>query len=208
MSFNMQDLVKKTIFSPKEAAAEIIRLRQMLSKEMLWSMVIVVAALMAMSYWVQWELFPPRPPETPQEAAAQQIMERVAARPFLAASLFAAGIVVLINVLHWTGRLFGGTGGLHDMAAVFLWLQFFLVAAGALTLVLALLVLPLAALVGLIANVLGLWILIAFVDEVHGFNNPLKSLGVLIAAVVLMVFGLTVLVALILTTGAGVGADV
>ncbi|UYV39156.1 YIP1 family protein [Rhodobacteraceae bacterium D3-12] len=208
MSFNWQALVKKTILKPKDAAREIIQLRQLLSREMLWSMVIVVAALMAMSYWVQWELFPPAAPASPQEAAAQQIMERIAARPFLAATLFACGIVVLINVLHWTGRLFGGTGGLHDMAAVFLWLQFFLVAAGALTLVLALVLMPLAALIAMIANVLGLWILIAFVDEVHGFNSPFKSLGVLIAGVVLMVLGFMLLAFLILTTGAGVAAHV
>lgn len=208
MNINWQALVKKTILSPKEAAQEILQLRRLLSREMLWSMVIVVAALMAMSYWVQWELFPPGPPESPQEAAAQALMERIAARPFLAASLFACGIVVLINVLHWTGRLFGGTGGLHDMAAVFLWLQFFLVTAGVLTLGLALVMLPLAALLGLIANVLGLWILIAFVDEVHGFNSPLKSLGVLIAGVVLMVLGFMVLTFLILMTGAGVAAHV
>lgn len=208
MNVDWAELAKKTVLNPASAAKEIMQLRRLVSNEMLWSMVIVISALMAVFYWVQFELFPPAPAETPQEEAAHRLLERVTKRPFLAASLFACGIVVLVNALHWTGRLFGGQGSLHDMAALFMWLQFFLIVTGALTLLLALVVLPLAGVVAMIANVLGIWILIAFVDAVHAFSNPLKALGVVVASVVFLLVGVMVLTILITLLGAGVATNV
>ncbi|MDQ2088651.1 YIP1 family protein [Marimonas arenosa] len=201
MTVDWQALVKLTIFDPKQAAEKIMALRRNLSHAMLWSMVVLVAALMALSIWLSWQVFPPMPSPDPEVLAFQQRMARFVARPALLAVLFAGSIVLAINILHWAGRLLGGEGELHDMAAVFLWLQVLQTSAMVLILLLALVSAPLAGLIEFAISLLGLWILVAFVDRVHGFGNPLKAVGTLLLGPA-MLFAIMVVVLVLLGAGA------
>jgi hypothetical protein len=179
MNSGWQSLVKTTIFDPKEAAGQIIALRRRLSDQMLWSAVVLVAILFALAVWLNWQVAPPAPPTDPDLLAMQQRLQRFVERPALVAILAAGGIVVGINILHWSGRALGGKGKLHDMLAVLAWLQLLQIAALVIVLALATVALPLAALLDFAVSVWSLWILIAFIDRVQGFDNPLKSLATL-----------------------------
>lgn len=179
MSTGWQSLVKKTLFDPKEAAGQIMALRRRLSDQTLWSAVILVAVLFALAIWLNWQVAPPAPASDPETLAMQQQLQRFVDRPALVAILAAGGIIVGINILHWSGRALGGKGELHDMLAVLTWLQLLQMAALAIILAVAMLSLPLAALLDFAASLWSLWILVAFIDRVHGFDNPLKALATL-----------------------------
>jgi hypothetical protein len=189
MSIDWQALVKKTLTDPKEAAGQIMALRRGLSSETLWSAVILAAVLNALIISLGTQLLPPPPEQV-------EMMPRVFFKPGLLAIISAGAIVIMVFVLHWAGRMLNGAGDLRDMLAVITWLQLVQVGLQLGVLILGIVALPLAGFANMAAFFWGLWILIAFVDRVHGFGSPLKSLSVLAAGIVLLIVGVTLFVIL------------
>ena len=189
MSLNLQALAKQTLFDPRAAAGQLIALRQGLSAEALWSGVVLAAVLNALVISLGIYVFPP----SPEQAG---LMPRVFFRPGLLAMVAAGAIVLMVFVLHWAGRMLGGAGDLRDMLVVVTWLQIVQVGLLLAGLSLALVAMPLAGLANMAAFFWGLWILIAFVDRVHGFMSPMRSLGVLAASIALLLVGIAVFVLL------------
>ena len=185
MSFNVQALVKQTLFDSRGAAGQLIELRRGLGSETLWSAVVLAAVLNALIISAGMHVFPPSPEQA-------QMMPRVFFRPGLLAVMAAGAIALMVFVLHWTGRMLGGKGDLRDMLVVITWLQIVQVGLQLVVLILALVAAQLANLANMAAFFWGLWILIAFVDRVHGFMSPMKSLGVLAAGMTLLLVGIAV----------------
>lgn len=201
MKIDWKALVKMTLFDPKEAAGQVILLRQGLSSETLWSAVVLVAVLNSLIITLGMHLFPP----TPEQAA---IMLPFMTNPGILAVFTAGAIVISIFVLHWAGRALGGQGDLRDMLATFSWLELLQAGVQIVVMVLAVVAVPLASLLNFAAFFWGLWILVAFVDRVHGFDNPLKAVGVLALGVGLMFAGLILFVLLIGAAAEGVSGNV
>ena len=189
MKNNLQVLVKTTLTDPKRAAEYLMNLRRGVSSEALWSAVILAAVLNALVISLGMTVLPP----TPEQIAH---LPRVFFQPGLLVIVAAGAMVLMVFVLHWAGRMLNGQGDLRDMLVAITWLQIIQVGLQLAVLVLALVALPLAGLANMAAFLWGLWILIAFVDRVHGFDNPLKALGVLAMAVALLLMGLTIFVLL------------
>ncbi len=185
MSFTIQALVKQTLSNPREAAGQLIAMRHGLGFDTLWSAVVLAAVLNALVISAGMYVFPPAPEQV-------ELMPRLFFRPGLLAVVAAGAIVVLVFVLHWAGRMLGGKGELRDMLVVVTWLQIVQVGLQLGVLVLAIVAMPLASLANMVAFFWGLWILIAFVDQVHGFMSPMKSLAVLATGVALLLVGVTV----------------
>jgi hypothetical protein len=120
------------------------------------------------------------------------------ASPFRTAAIQAAGLVLSALVIHAVGRMFRGRGRIEDSVLAVALLQVFLIALQVAQLG-ALLVFPLlSGLIGLASMVVFLWLLTAFVAEVHGFRSLLAVLlGIVATVFVLSLLLSFVLVALV-----------
>ena len=103
------------------------------------------------------------------------------------------GLILIVYSIFWTGKALGGTGTLHDVMALVVWLQGLRVVVQAATVLLLLTIPLLSAILVFVAGILGLWILVHFVKEAHGYGSLGQAAGVLIAAFFAMVLGLSLL---------------
>jgi hypothetical protein len=124
-------------------------------------------------------------------------------RPIVGAASQAVALAVAIGLTWKIGQLFGGTGGLGATILLLVWLN-----AVALLPQLALIVLvaaspPLGTLFALAIYAWMLWAYANFVTELHGFDSPVMVLGVSILTCVALMFGLTMLAAILGFGGRG-----
>ena len=108
-------------------------------------------------------------------------------------------------MLFWVGRMFGGQGSMEDIMVVIVWLQFMRVLVQAAALLLLLTIPVLSMLLILAAALVGIWILVHFVDQAHRYGSLGKAAGVLIAAFVGMVVGISILLSMIGVDAVGGG---
>ena len=116
--------------------------------------------------------------------------------PFVYLAMVVGGLVLTVMMIFWAGRILGGTGAFEDVLVTVLWLQVLRVLVQAATLLLALTVPVLAMLGVLAATVLGVYIMLHFVDQAHRLNSLARAGGVLILSVLMMAITLSVLLAL------------
>lgn len=113
----------------------------------------------------------------------------------------AAGQLVVMGVLALltfrVGRLFGGRGGLLGAAAVVVWLNAVTLVIQVAQLVALALIPPLGVLIALATLFWLLWAYANFVTELHGFESPVMVLGVVILTMIALVFGLSMLAAML-----------
>ncbi|WP_050931715.1 Yip1 family protein [Aestuariivita boseongensis] len=185
---SLKDLVVLTIQDPAEAARQLMALK--LDRGTLWTAVFLMAVLNTLLAGLNNLLLPGTSP-------FPGLFDVPAAYFFMVAG----GLVLTILAIFWGGRAFGGQGSMEDVMVVIAWLQFMRVLVQAVALVLLLTIPVLSMLLVLAAAFVGLWILVHFVDQAHRFGSLGKAAGVLIAAFVCMVVGLSILLSMI-----GVGA--
>lgn len=176
-------LALETIRAPRSAAAQLIGLG--LPRELLWTALALVVILNALIFTLTNMVSPP-PAEMP--------MVVMAPLPF--ALLLGAALVASIYALFWVGRGLGGQARLDDLMVLLIWLQSLRVALQLALLVLMPVVPALASLIVLAASILGIWILVNFVDVAQGFDSLLKSLGVLILSTLGMAIALSLVLSL------------
>lgn len=105
------------------------------------------------------------------------------------------GVMVVTAVAaHRIGRWRGGRGGIEDAVLLMAWLQFILLCLQGIQIVAMIVVPVLADLIGMMGLVLFLWLLTAFVAELHGFS----SLGRVFAGVLGTIFGVALLLSVLL----------
>ena len=107
------------------------------------------------------------------------------------------GLVLTVYSIFWTGRMMSGKGTLEDVLVLIVWLQMLRVMVQAVTLVLFLVMPMFAALLVFAASLVGVYILVHFVDQAHRLGSVPRAAGVLIASVLLIVLGLTMLLSLV-----------
>ncbi len=117
-------------------------------------------------------------------------------------------LAVVIVLLTWTGRAFGGRGGYADVAVLMIWLQALRVLAQAGILVILLGSAVLGGLAVMAVTALGVWIAVHFIDEAHELGSLLKAVLVLVAGVLGMAFALSILLTTLGFTPEGVAAYV
>lgn len=182
-------LVRQTLIAPRDAAARILLLG--LPAREGWLALALMAVLNTLVYSLSIRLSPPADP------AMLGMMEPAFHAPLVfAAVLFAALALTALAFTH-AGRALGGAGTLDDMLVLLAWMQ-------ALRLVvLALLAPALAGIVVVAAALWGLYILLAFVAAAHGFDSLWRAAGVLVIAMLALVFGLSLLFSLVGVRAAG-----
>jgi hypothetical protein len=120
--------------------------------------------------------------------------------PLMTAALQYAVLVGTAVAVHLIGRRFGGRGTLPDSVLVVVWLQFILVVVQVAQLVALVVLPPLADVFSVAGLVLFLWLLTAFVAELHGFD----SLGRVFGGILISLFALAFALALVVTLLFGV----
>lgn len=105
------------------------------------------------------------------------------ASPFRAAVVQWLFLALTVVLIHRVGRAFGGRGSFGDALLVVVWLQLLTLAIQVLQLAATLIAPPLAGIIGLGGFVLFLWLMTAFIAELHGFTSRgLVFLGMVLSA--------------------------
>ncbi len=103
--------------------------------------------------------------------------------PLMTAAFQYLVLVVTVLGVHHIGRRMGGRGRFGDALLLVVWLQFVLVVVQALQLVALLILPPVADLLSIAGLVLFLWLMTAFVAELHGFRSMRRVLVGIIASI-------------------------
>lgn len=105
------------------------------------------------------------------------------ASPFRAAVVQWLFLALTVFLVHRVGRAFGGRGSFPDALLVVVWLQLLTLAIQVLQLAATLIAPPFAGIIGLGGFVLFLWLMTAFIAELHGFaSRGLVFLGMVLSA--------------------------
>ncbi|PHP29594.1 YIP1 family protein [Limimaricola cinnabarinus] len=116
--------------------------------------------------------------------------------PFAYAGLLGVSLVLLAGGVTATGRLLGGEGRFAPALALVVWLEVLAMALRLVQGVLILVLPPLAGLVGLAGLVWLFWCLVRFIQTLHGFGGPGRSIVVLVLAFIAIGTGLALVLAL------------
>ncbi|GAA6201065.1 YIP1 family protein [Aquicoccus sp. SU-CL01552] len=177
------EMILLSIKDPAEAARRLIAWN--LSREVLWTGLALAAVVNTLLFSLSGLLMP-------GPAMVMPLFQS----PFFYLAMVSIGLVLTVVALYWAGRILGGRGALTDVLVVVLWLQVLRVLVQVVTLVLSLTIPMLAMLLVLAATVLGIYILLHFVDQAHRLNSLPRAGGVLVLSFVLMAVALSVLLAL------------
>ncbi len=189
---SLKDLALLTVQDPAEAARQLMAIQ--LDRGTLWTAVFLVAVLNTLLAGLNNVLMPNTTP-----------IPGLFDVPAVYFFFVGGGLVLTILTLFWVGRAFGGEGSMEDIMVVVVWLQFMRVLVQATALVLLLTIPMLSILLILVAALVGIWILVHFVDQAHRFGSLGKAAGVLIAAFIGMVVGVSILLSMIGVSAVGGG---
>lgn len=178
-----RELTVMSVTDPAQAARTLMALG--LRRDLLWTGLALAVVLNTLLFSLSNILMPG---PTPFPAAFNQ--------PMVYLTLVAGGLLLTVYTLYGIGRLLGGKGALDDVLVLVLWLQYLRILVQVATLILALTVPLLALLTVLGATLVGIYVMLHFVDQAHRLGSLPRAAGVLIASVVAMALALFVLMAL------------
>ena len=188
-------LVLETVRRPADAARRILGWR--IERPVLWMGFALTVVLNTLLFHVTSLIYP-----VPSGAIA---VPALFSSPFLYAAVKGAGLLLMALVLTRIGARLGGVGRFEDVLTLLVWLEMLRLAAQVVVLVL-MGVLPAfaVALVTMAIGLLSLWILMNFINAVHGFD----SLGRSYLALVLTILGLIVVLSMLLAVFGGLSMEV
>lgn len=125
--------------------------------------------------------------------------------PFAHAAVLLASILLSASALQVGGRMLGGRGRFEEALLLVVWLEVIALAIQVVTLLVALVLPPLGAMVGLLGFALLIWCVVHFARVLHGFAGFGRTIAALLLGAVVVVLGMSALLALL---GFGGPADV
>lgn len=125
--------------------------------------------------------------------------------PFAHAGVLLASLLLTASALQVGGQLLKGRGRYAEALVLVVWLEVVALAVQVVTVLVALVLPPLAGIVGLLGFGLLLWCLLHFVRALHGFSGLGRAAGALLLGVVALVVATSLLLAAL---GFGAPADV
>lgn len=191
MTLNLKDLVIESVTAPRTVAERLMALP--LRAEVLGILLALVAIVNTVFYSLSISLF-----ETQTGVSTGMNL------PILYLALLSAAMVIGALVLRWVGQVLGGRATLPQILVLVIWLQALRAVVQAGLLVIMALVPGLANLVAIGAGLLGLWIMVNFVDVAQGWNSLGKSFLVLVLTGLGFVLGLSFFMLLIGATAVGI----
>jgi len=153
---------------------------------MLWNALLLVAVGNTMLYSLSGVLMPGPTP-----------LPEIFSMPLIYFAIVAGGLALTALSIHWVGGIMGGTGTLGDILVLIVWLQFLRLVVQVAVLV-GMFVMPLfSALLIFAAALMGVYLLVHFVDQAHHFKSTGKAAVVLILSLVAIVIGLSLVLTLL-----------
>lgn len=125
--------------------------------------------------------------------------------PFLHAAILFASLALSAAALQVGGRMLGGRGRFEEALLLVVWLEVVSISVQAVVLVVALIVPPFAGVLGLLGVAILLWCLVHFNRALHGFAGLGRTVAALLLGAVVVVLGMSAILALL---GFGGAADV
>ncbi len=177
-------LLRETVVRPAHAARQLIDLR--LSGEAIWTALALVAVLSVLAVAV-WQLVLP--------VTVQDGM--IAAGPMVMGVIIASVTIALAFVIHYLGAAMGGSGGFAGALTLVVWFQFFTTVLQVLQLPIALVIPALASGITVLAMGVAIWVMVNFVNVLHGFQNLAQASVLLVLAFIGMALGLGFILTLI-----------
>lgn len=172
---DLRALFGMTLRRPAAAARALLALNLPM-RVVMWALGAVVSVNAILSF-VSLRVAPP-PPDM------QTVVSQVQPIGFAAFLVFA--LVVISAALTVSGRVLGGSARFSQMLLCMLWVQAVMLVFEAALIVALVLVPPLAAIAALPVYALTMVLVVVFVQQAHGFQNPLRAVG----AMLLGLFGL------------------
>lgn len=182
-------LVRQTLCEPREAARRILSLG--LSAREGWLVLAAMAALNTFVYSLSARINPSTDP------AMAGVMIPASEAPLVFAVALFAALAVTALAFAYAGRALGGQARMADMLVLMAWMQALRLMVQLALVVLALALPALAGIVVIVAAIWGLYILLAFMAEAHGFSSLWRAAGALVIAFAGLVFGLSLLLSLL-----------
>lgn len=190
-----RDLAVETVTAPRMAAARILKFQP--GRDWLWQALLCAVVLNALVFGLSTMIAPPGTELPPMMAT-----------PFLFALTMACGLVITIFGVFWVGAWLGGQARLDDILVLMTWLQVLRFAVQVVAVPLGIIAPALTVMGLMVASVLGVWILVNFLDVAHRFDNLFKAFGVLIFTGMGIAMGLILMLSIIGVSTAGFAADV
>lgn len=153
-------MVRDTLADPRAAARRIMALD--LSLQERWLALLLMAVVLSLLTQFYLAMAPADTPQYMLDMMSSPL--RVAL--FQTVWLFSGAVAI-----HRFGRAWGGTGTLGDAVSLVAWLQFIMIVAQIGTVILELILPPVAPLVELAVIGIYFWLLTHFVAEMHGFRS-------------------------------------
>ena len=117
--------------------------------------------------------------------------------PFVHAAVLFASLLLSAGALQVGGRMLGGKGRFEEALLLVVWLEVISIAVQAAILVAALILPPLAGVLGLIGLAILLWCLVHFNRALHGFTGLGRTIAALLVGAVVVVLGLSAFLAVL-----------
>lgn len=191
-----------SLLRPAEAAPVVLGLR--LPRDVLWSALVLVSILAALVTWAQAALVPV--PEGALPEAAGPAGFYLGLSPMSMALMVFALMVMMTFVLHFVGRSLGGQGSFPGALLTVVWTQGAFLVLDLALLAILLILPPLVAVAQIGAILLMGWVLVNFVDRLHGFQSLGRAFLCIVVGFIGLIFGLSLILGVISATAFGMGA--
>lgn len=116
--------------------------------------------------------------------------------PLTLAVIQGSFLIVTVFLIDFVGRMMGGTGRFADAILAMAWLNAVMIVLQVVQLVLAVALPPLFGLVVLVQVVLSLYLLTAFIAELHGFGSMARVFGMILFVLMGVALGLSFILTL------------
>ncbi|WP_298969596.1 YIP1 family protein [uncultured Roseobacter sp.] len=184
-----------TLRDPKSAAAQIMSWQ--IGRTELWMAAALVAIISTIMSSLSNYLIPVPDP-----------LAGMVASPFTLFMIVAGGFVITVHAIYWTGRAIGGSGDMDDLLALLVWMQVLRAVAQVAVLLTVLLVPFLAGFLVLLIGIATLWVFLNFISAGLQLNSLARAVMVLLAAVLALSVGFSLLFSMIGVSALGVPANV
>ncbi|WP_372574416.1 YIP1 family protein [Ruegeria jejuensis] len=173
-SAGWRDLAILTLKAPAQAARELLALH--LGRNVLWLAFALAVVLNTAAQVLSDLMISNLTGELPI----------LALPPMAYAAFFTGAILLFVSVLSFVGPKMGGSGRFNDVFVLIIWLQYLRFVLEILVLILLLVAPVFGALIGIAGSLVGLYIMVHFIDQAHRLNSVGQSVLLLLVSIVAM----------------------
>lgn len=170
----LRDLAILTLKAPAQAARELLALQ--LERNVLWLAFALAIVLNTAAQTLSDLVLSNMTGELPV----------LALPPMAYAGFFTGAILLFVSVLSFVGPKMGGSGRFNDVFVLIIWLQYLRFGLEVLVLILLLIAPVFGALIGIAGSLVGLYIMVHFIDQAHRLNSLGQSVLLLLISIIAM----------------------